>query len=91
MVKVMLNKQEGYEVEMQAMEAFPPFAISKGMATTPLWVALREHMETRLEQLRRKNEGDQDERATASLRGRILEIRAFLALEEQDKPKHTPL
>lgn len=44
------------------------------------WKALVDHYEARLIDLRKRNDGDLSETQTAKLRGRINEIREFLAL-----------
>lgn len=44
------------------------------------WKALVEKYETRLDDLRKRNDGDLSDIQTAKLRGRIHEIREFLAL-----------
>lgn len=48
--------------------------------TSDTWKALVIRYKSRLESLRRKNDGDLNEVQTAKLRGRINEIREFLAL-----------
>lgn len=48
--------------------------------TSDTWKALAARYESRLEDLRRRNDGDLNEIQTAKLRGRINEIREFLAL-----------
>jgi len=48
---------------------------------TPLWLALRAHLERRLESQRAKNDTDLSPDETAKVRGRIAEIKALLALE----------
>lgn len=52
-------------------------------AQSPLWVKIKAHLEARLDSARLKNDGDLDEVETAKLRGRITELKSFLAL---DKP-----
>lgn len=44
------------------------------------WKALVDKYETRLDDLRKRNDGDLSDIQTAKLRGRIHEIREFLAL-----------
>ena len=44
------------------------------------WTVLKKHYEARLETLRRQNDGDLDDSQTRRLRGRIAEVKAFLAL-----------
>jgi len=46
-----------------------------------LWTKLKEHMESRLAEHRRKNDGDLDPTKTARMRGRIDELKVLLALE----------
>ena len=48
--------------------------------TSDTWKALVARYESRLEDLRRRNDGDLNDVQTAKLRGRINEIREFLAL-----------
>ena len=47
-----------------------------------LWKRLLEHCESRLQTLRMQNDGDKSEIETAKLRGRILEVKAFLGLDK---------
>ena len=51
---------------------------------TQLWRDLMRHIEARIAELRQRNDADQDDRATASLRGRIAELKALLALDKPD-------
>lgn len=46
-----------------------------------LWAKLRKHLEEKLEACRKQNDGELDPIQTAKLRGRIVEIKSFLALE----------
>lgn len=48
---------------------------------TALWVKIKAHLESRLEICRKQNDGDADAVQTAKMRGRILELKSFLALE----------
>ncbi|PPD48369.1 MAG: hypothetical protein CTY14_02080 [Methylotenera sp.] len=48
---------------------------------TALWIKIKAHLEARLETCRKQNDGDADAVQTAKMRGRILEIKSFLALE----------
>lgn len=48
---------------------------------TALWAKIKAHLESRLETCRKQNDGDADATQTAKMRGRILEIKGFLALE----------
>ncbi len=47
------------------------------------WQLVTKYCEGRLEQLRRENDGDLDERRTAKVRGRIAEIQKFLRAGEE--------
>lgn len=51
-----------------------------------VWKRIREHLETRLETMRRKNDGDLGPEDTAKVRGRIAELKYLLGL---DKPAPT--
>lgn len=56
-------------------------------AMTPLWRRMREHMETRRQELREKNDSmDLDAIKTAELRGRIAMLKEILAWEAKPKP-----
>jgi hypothetical protein len=57
--------------------------LNEAEAQTQLWQKIKAHFESRLEGCRRKNDNDADPIETAKMRGRILEIKSFLAL---DKP-----
>lgn len=45
-----------------------------------LWQKLKDHLEDRLAEHRRKNDGDLDATQTARLRGRIAELKVLLDL-----------
>ena len=47
-----------------------------------VWIKLNKFYEERLEFLRKKNDGDLDERGTIRLRAQISECKFFLALAE---------
>lgn len=47
-----------------------------------LWVKLKEHLEARLDLLRRKNDNPLSIEETSSLRGAIREVKMLLALEQ---------
>lgn len=51
-----------------------------------LWRDLMRHLEDRLAELRQQNDATLDDRATATLRGRIAEVKSLLSL---DKPPNT--
>lgn len=57
------------------------FRLTDSDKATPLWIALRAHLEQRLEQHRSRNDTDLNPEQTAKLRGQIMELRALLALE----------
>lgn len=46
------------------------------------WTKVKRHIEQRIEDLRRKNDGDLDPDDTARLRGRIAELKNLLAAVE---------
>jgi hypothetical protein len=52
-------------------------------AAKPEWKKLKAHMEARQQTLRTRLEGDLNEVETAKVRGQLVEIKLFLAL---DKP-----
>jgi hypothetical protein len=49
-----------------------------------LWLKIKQHLEARLDQHRRKNDNDLDPIATARLRGAIAEVKTLLARGVQD-------
>ena len=49
---------------------------------SPTWMKLKLHIEKRIEQLRKENDGDRTELETSKLRGRIAELKALLALDK---------
>lgn len=56
--------------------------LTEPQTTNPLWHALRAHYTERLVQLRAENDNPRlDDAATAALRGRIDEVKQFLAME----------
>jgi hypothetical protein len=57
---------------------------------SPTWMKLKKHLELKLEALRKTNDGDLDEEKTAKLRGRIAEVRAFLAIGDAKPPLIAP-
>lgn len=62
-----------------------PLVLTEADKRSELWLALMTRMESRIEALRRENEGDLNEAQTANKRGRIAELRAMLALHK-DQP-----
>lgn len=57
--------------------------LTKQERNDPLWLKLKAEYESRLAQLRKDNDKDMSEAATANLRGRIAEVRKFLSLGEE--------
>jgi hypothetical protein len=53
---------------------------------TALWQKLEKHYQEKLELFRKRNDASIDEVKTANARGRIAEIKSFLALGEDPKP-----
>lgn len=47
---------------------------------TPVWRKIVKHYEHRLDELRQQNDSDFNELTTAKLRGRIIEVKVLLAL-----------
>lgn len=60
-----------------------PITITEDEKESKLWKKLKEHIETRLDLLRKKNDGNLDEFETARLRGRISELKSFFALDKE--------
>jgi len=50
-----------------------------------VWLKLLKHFHARRDELRAKNDGPLDSTATAEMRGRIAEVKALIALD-QDIP-----
>ena len=50
---------------------------------TGAWLRLVEHMQERIDELRRSNDSDLSEKQTADVRGRIAELKRFLALPSE--------
>ena len=63
------------------------FHLAEHERQTQLWRDLMRYVEGRLDELRRLNDGDKDERATATLRGRIAELKLIAQLGD---PPRTP-
>lgn len=57
------------------------FKLTQAEKHSALWARLRKHMSERLEGLRAQNDHHQPESQTAGLRGKIAEVKEFLALE----------
>lgn len=60
--------------------------LEPGDRQSAVWLKLKKHLEAELQRLRVKNDGNLDEKRTAILRGRIGEIKAILALENDAPP-----
>lgn len=60
--------------------------LTPGEKNTPLWAKLVEHYGSRLEHLRETNDARKSDVDTADTRGRIAEVKEFLALD-QDPPE----
>lgn len=54
--------------------------LTKVELDTAVWKRIEAHLNEQIESLRRQNDGDMDEIATAKLRGRISAIKSILAL-----------
>ena len=54
-----------------------------------LWLKLESHIEQRIDTLRRMNDSELDPTQTARLRGRIVELRALVALSRDEQPLET--
>lgn len=53
--------------------------LTKDELHSPLWLKLKEHYEARLSKLRIENDADRPEAETIKHRGRIDEVKKFLA------------
>lgn len=51
---------------------------------SPTWRKLKTYLESRLHELRLKNDNDMSDISTAKLRGSLMELRNLLALGDQD-------
>lgn len=54
------------------------FTLSDGEAATPLWMKLRRHLESRLDEKRKKNDQPLSPEETSNLRGAIAELKLLL-------------
>lgn len=57
-----------------------PFVLTDGDRRNPLWIKLKDHFEQELANKRGKNDGELDPIQTATIRGHIAFLKAFLAL-----------
>ena len=64
------------------------YPITKGEKLAPAWMKLMARTRQRLEMLRSQNDGDQSADDTAKLRGRIAELKAVLAMDN-DNPQES--
>jgi hypothetical protein len=62
------------------------FSLRNSDLHSETWVRLRKHLASRLNELRNKNDADLTPTETASLRGRIAEIKSLLALDKVSPP-----
>lgn len=56
------------------------FKLEEHEINSPLWQKLKKHYENKLESLRISNDSDSTELQTAKRRGKISEIKQFLAI-----------
>jgi len=59
------------------------FELTQADKRSPVWRAIVEHLQTRVVQLRAQNDTSQSVEKTEHLRGRIAELKALLALDEE--------
>ena len=56
-----------------------PFILTEGEKLNPIWLKLTDYFEHRIQTLRIQNDGVKNENDTAMLRGRIAELKTFIA------------
>jgi len=61
-----------------------PLKLTEVEIHSALWLRISEHLREKLNALRIENDGNRDEISTARLRGRIAQIKEFLALGETE-------
>lgn len=61
------------------------FRLNPSDKASPLWRALAGYYTDRLAMLRAQNDAPKSAEDTASLRGRIIEVKALLALEDDPR------
>lgn len=61
-----------------------PHLLDSNDRQSPTWRKLKTYMESRLIELRLKNDNDMSEISTAKLRGSLMELKNLLALGDQD-------
>lgn len=59
--------------------------LDKLESQSAVWLKLKEHIESRLSQLRMQNDGDLSDIETARLRGRVAMCKELLALEPSEQ------
>ena len=64
-----------------------PLRLTVSERDSSLWHTLTKYAEDRIQQLRLRNDGPHDAIVTADMRGRIQELKAFLALGQHDSPQ----
>ena len=67
----------------------PSFKFTTQDLSSVVWLKLKEHLEERLEQHRRANDGDLDEVRTAKQRGKITEIKYLISLGTEQSATKT--
>lgn len=63
------------------------FMLTHGERANPLWLKLKEHLESKLHNMRGKLEGVQPEQETARLRGHIQCLKGLIALGTDVPPQ----
>lgn len=64
----------------------PEFKLSKDEVHSAIWAKIKAHLEQRLDEYRRKNDGNLPPDATAKLRGRIASLKDVLGIGDPDLP-----
>lgn len=62
------------------------FTLSDADRRNPLWLRLREYLETELKNKRGKNDGPLDPLETATIRGHIQFLKAIISLGDEPLP-----
>lgn len=66
------------------------FSLKPHEKQSALWQKLQQHLESRLDIQRKKNDGNHDLVNTAKIRGRIAEIKSLLSLGDGDSDGQEP-
>jgi len=61
------------------------FELSAADRRSTLWMQIEQHLNQRLDTLRRSNDGDRGEIPTALLRGQIAELKYILTLGQEPR------